>query len=45
MDKTEKINFRVSEELKKKIEAHCEKEMIPVSQYIRNLIIKNLEEK
>ena len=45
MDKTEKMNFRVSEELKNKIEAHCAKELIPVSQYIRNLIIKDLEVK
>ncbi len=45
MDKTEKMNFRVSEELKKKIEEHCAKERIPISQYVRNLIIKDLEEK
>ena len=45
MDKTERISFRVSEELKKKIEAHCARENIPVAQYVRNLVIKALEEK
>lgn len=45
MDKVAKLNFRVSEELKKKVEEYCQKEHIPVSQYIRNLIIKDLENK
>ena len=45
MVKTEQITIRVSEELKKKIEIYCEREMIPVAQYIRNLITKSLEDK
>lgn len=45
MVKTEQITIRVSEELKKKIEVYCEREMIPVAQYIRNLITKSLEDK
>lgn len=45
MVKTEQITIRVSEELKKKIETHCQVEMVPVAQYIRNLIIKDLQNK
>ena len=45
MVKTEQITIRVSEELKKEIETHCENEMVPVAQYIRNLIIKDLQNK
>ena len=45
MVKTEQITISVSEELKKKVEVYCEKEMIPVAQYIRNLITKDIEEK
>ena len=45
MNKTEKVSIRITEELKKQLEAHCGKEMIPVAQYIRNLIIRDLEKK
>lgn len=45
MEKVEKITFRVSEELKNKIEEHCAAVRVPVSQYIRNLIIDDLDDK
>ncbi len=45
MDKTEKITFRVNEELKKRIEEYCAKEGIPVAQYIRKVVSKDLENK
>ena len=43
MVKTEQITIRVSEELKRQIEEHCEKDNVPMAQYIRNLIIDDLK--
>lgn len=43
--KNKKIEIRVSEKQKAEIMAFCEKEEITVSQYILNLIKKDLKEK
>lgn len=45
MDKTEKINLRVSEGLKKKILDRSEELNMKISEYIRYLVQKDLEKK
>lgn len=43
MVKTEQITIRISKELKEKIIKQAESEYVPAAQWIRNLIIKELE--
>ena len=45
MDKTEKISFRVSEELKKRIKERADEERRTVADYIRLIVTKDLEKK
>jgi antitoxin component of RelBE/YafQ-DinJ toxin-antitoxin module len=44
MDKTAKINFRVSERLRKQVEARAAELGMKISDYIRYLITKDIEE-
>jgi hypothetical protein len=45
MDKTTQITFRLTEELKAKIEKHCALNNVPVAQYVRNLVIEDIKKK
>ena len=45
MDKTEKINFRLSEVLKNRASARAEELGMKLSEYIRYLIQKDLQSK
>ena len=44
MDKTAKINFRVSEKLRKQVESRAAELGMKISDYIRYLITKDIEE-
>jgi len=44
MDKTAKINFRVSERLRKQVEERAAELGMKISDYIRYLITKDIEE-
>lgn len=38
-----KIDIRISDKLRKKVEKHCKKNKIPVSEFVRSLIQDKLE--
>lgn len=45
MAKTERLNIRITPELKEKLEALADAENRSISNYIENLIIKELEKR
>lgn len=45
MNKTERLNIRITHELKEKLQALADAENRSISNYIENLIIKELEKR